>query len=524
MKKQVVFFILMLVATITNAQTSIPDFWFHYAYPNEWGFTGTSVLELVSTNGKENSAYLIAVCDIGRDWFTYESECTYPAKILKISSQGELMDELTLGEEGCRSVIYKLWLDPTNPNYCLAVGKVHDNDLHYDKPFLVKFDHGLNIQWQRTVELPEEYKLFFFNARVLMDNQGDIVFCTSPYEGVIPLPTFYVHRLFLRLSPEGELLAFGPWPEATDLTEGGQGALFEYLDENGNYGQFVQNFLVRMNRDFEPIGQQEIPSTVYIPNGYLSLFYMNNSYVLPKYDGSLIVGCTARGTILSPSHDADEGALLFIKLDANDNIVNMSYTGSYNDSVDMICVNQGIANHGEDEIYFCANQCDNYSYSQLMLGINSFVVTKTDGEANILWQRFIHDDIHYFQAVAIETTVDGDCLVTGNYGTYDDGRTQTEEVFLCRISADGSLDIPQWESLVKPFSFWPNPVQDAMHIVFSPDVQPLSINLYDLQGHLVRSQTAGLQSLDMEGLPHGTYTMSVTLDNGKTFTDKVVKK
>jgi hypothetical protein len=59
---------------------------------------------------------------------------------------------------------------------------------------------------------------------------------------------------------------------------------------------------------------------------------------------------------------------------------------------------------------------------------------------------------------------------------------------------------------------------------YSPDVTPARVELLDLQGRLVRSQTTRLESVSTEGLAAGTYTLRVTLEGGKAFTDKVVKQ
>jgi hypothetical protein len=59
---------------------------------------------------------------------------------------------------------------------------------------------------------------------------------------------------------------------------------------------------------------------------------------------------------------------------------------------------------------------------------------------------------------------------------------------------------------------------------YSPDVQPARVELYDLQGRLVRTQSKAFESIDMSQLPAGTYTMRVTLEDGKSYADKVVKK
>ena len=77
---------------------------------------------------------------------------------------------------------------------------------------------------------------------------------------------------------------------------------------------------------------------------------------------------------------------------------------------------------------------------------------------------------------------------------------------------------------VRPYDYYPNPTQSELHLRYSPDVTPKQIELYDLQGRLVRSQRNDLESFDMEGLASGTYTLRVTMVGGQTFSDKVVKE
>ena len=71
---------------------------------------------------------------------------------------------------------------------------------------------------------------------------------------------------------------------------------------------------------------------------------------------------------------------------------------------------------------------------------------------------------------------------------------------------------------------YPNPAQDQLHLQYSPDVTPAQIELDDLQGRLVLTQRKDLESMDLQGLTAGQYLMKVTLENGKVFTDKIVKE
>jgi hypothetical protein len=70
----------------------------------------------------------------------------------------------------------------------------------------------------------------------------------------------------------------------------------------------------------------------------------------------------------------------------------------------------------------------------------------------------------------------------------------------------------------------PNPVDDILTIEFPSEVAPAIVELYDLQGRRILTQTKALDRIPMEGLPSGTYLVRVTTDDGSTFSDKVVKK
>ena len=92
------------------------------------------------------------------------------------------------------------------------------------------------------------------------------------------------------------------------------------------------------------------------------------------------------------------------------------------------------------------------------------------------------------------------------------------------IIKDELWDVDENQDLIRPYTCFPNPVADELHLTFSPDVTPKIIELYDLQGRLVQTQSKNLESLNMAGLPAGTYTMRVMLEDGTVFSDKVVKE
>ena len=75
-----------------------------------------------------------------------------------------------------------------------------------------------------------------------------------------------------------------------------------------------------------------------------------------------------------------------------------------------------------------------------------------------------------------------------------------------------------------PYTYYPNPAHDQLRLQYSPDVQPAQVELYDLQGRLVRTQHGNFEHIDIHQLPAGTYTMRVIMEDGKSYSDKVVKE
>ena len=87
---------------------------------------------------------------------------------------------------------------------------------------------------------------------------------------------------------------------------------------------------------------------------------------------------------------------------------------------------------------------------------------------------------------------------------------------------NGIENIPEAETYVRPYDYWPNPAANQLHLRYSPDVQPALIEFYDLQGHCVYLVQSDFESVDLQNLTAGQYLMKVTMRNGKTYTNKVV--
>ena len=155
------------------------------------------------------------------------------------------------------------------------------------------------------------------------------------------------------------------------------------------------------------------------------------------------------------------------------------------------------------------------AYGDSFGGADKFSVALMDSDMNVLWQIYytlLYGDFAY----KMRLLSDGGIGIIGfNF--------HVPRVFAFLVSNDYDA-LEEQGIIVRPYAYYPNPAQDELHLQYSPDVKPTQIELYDLQGRMVRSQRNGLESINLEGLASGTYTMRVTLENGKVFSDKVVKE
>ena len=543
MKKLTFIFAILMTTMLAKAQ--LPDFLFEHLYPYQLNHTlfweeVPNVVHLeIAPNADSEGFYLVAASD-SKNFPYYESDSVaFPPIVYKVSLKGEILGELALGYEGRYSMVVRLFDDPHDALCCLAIGVTHDNDLHYDKPFMAKFDHDLNLLWQKEIELPETYHANMQLAAI-MDSRDDI-FCWLAINGL--------GAVFCRLTTEGEIAAVVQYTGQCNFFINTCGNMFEFKDGSGDYGMVMEYFLnghterylVRIDRDLQLVGDTPIPLTIHDNSSsayYEIILSIEMVYTgIPLSDGSVILGGDGLLSHIDYQYNwTDDDVIGFMRFDHDGNLVSYSSvgqgeTGAINDSIKS---NQGSTCAdivGEDAFYFyhTVGAPGGWGYDWM----NCFVVTKMDFDGNVIWQRYWDRyypeyDMKVYYPNFLSTTLDDGCLVSG-YCYYSDiyGSPRfgsDPEIFMLKFFPDGSLSIPEMEDFVRPYTYYPNPTQDELHLQYSPDVTPKQIELYNLQGRLVKTQRNGLESLNLEGLSAGTYTMRVYLEGGKVFSDKVMKE
>ena len=265
---------------------------------------------------------------------------------------------------------------------------------------------------------------------------------------------------------------------------------------------------------FDIVETYWIGNTIIIPgNQYIALHYDWREQILGLDGDDFLLAARYEDM---PQSQNDKGAIV-IKFDKDLNVkkvVKFLSEPLLEDTHGNMPI--GLEKSHDGNVYFAYITHPAFPYYDKYFGRVS--VVKMDQDLNILWQRYCLEPSGYGRERGVMTVLDDNSVaIVGN-------NIDCPEVFYVIVHDDGTIGIPEAEAFIRPYAFYPNPVQSELHLQYSPDVTPTQIELYDLQGRMVRTQSKDLENISMEGLPAGTYTMRVTLEGGKTYSDKVVKE
>lgn len=456
----------------------------------------------------------------------YDSKC----ELVKLSDEGIPLKRVVMdpfpSSSYNKSIILGIFHDPKNPELYLALGLNVDVPNLYTRPFIVRFDEEIDITFSKEVDLPEQYE-FYSLCHMTRDNKFILAFDSCIEQ----------RRIYVSISTEGDVEKL---KESTqDACRNGTplylGTLFEY-PEGDKYGHFGESFfqppspmlttrLFTLDENFDSISSKEftdifvdtIGSTIYS----FGLRPTQFSTVKPLDDTTLLFYDRIREMKTSPSGSTQhEHSTVLFKTNLEGNMLDYRIIGSWNDRYDLPAELQSFdfaKNHFTSEklFYTCHMELyDNYYF--YYTEPNSIVVTKMDENLEVVWQRHYSIPSYPLRAHYVLATHDGGCLVLGS-----GHKNAHYDVFALKIDSDGSVGME--DILICPFMFYPNPVQDQLHMHYSPDATPTKIKLYDLQGRLVRIQSKDLDKVNMHGLAAGQYLMKVTMADGKVYSDMVIK-
>jgi len=170
---------------------------------------------------------------------------------------------------------------------------------------------------------------------------------------------------------------------------------------------------------------------------------------------------------------------------------------------------------------------------------DKFYIARYDHDLNVVWQRAYKFSGRSIFPYCICGTTDGGSLIVGqtisgkcssetsddvaNLRT-DNNRSDWHDLYILKVNSNGEITAASEIIEAIPFLVYPNPAGNSLHLDISPDTKVGSISLYDLSGRIIKTQTISFETIDISGFAPGIYIMKVTLENGKVFEEKIVKK
>ncbi len=504
MKKALLTQIIIVITLLARAQTcdSIP----HHGI-NAYSGQPQNIMELRDGNILGG----IALAD-------FDGNTVIPTGFLlhKVSREGmEITDSIMLDDYE-----YLPWhLFARNPhgegNICAKMGN-HDTK-GYGSLKICHFDDSLNFDFPNeiTVPLSDDY-LTGFVPGLLVNPDGDLVisyydrldntsFMTVGIDGTVKQQKSFDSQL---MPMDIGRMYYGPkvFRESP----------LQYCCWSKHYENpsLVGLNCFVLDSVFNIVETYWIDNTIIIP-GYqhITLHFAWKEQILGLDEDDFLL---AAGYEAMPQNQNDKGAVV-IKFDKDSNVKKVVkflseplLEGTHGN------MPIGLEKSHDGNVYFAYITNSPFLYDNKYFGRVS--VVKMDQDLNIIWQRYCLEPTGYGRERGIMTILDDNSVViVGN-------NIDCPEVFYVIVRDDGTIGTPEAEAFIRPYMFYPNPTQNELHLQYSPDVQPKQIELYDLQGRLAQTQSKNLESLNMAGLPAGTYTMRVMLEDGKVFSDKVVKE
>ncbi len=219
----------------------------------------------------------------------------------------------------------------------------------------------------------------------------------------------------------------------------------------------------------------------------------------------------------------EDRSVILLKADPDFNLLQDSIIIEYkNDSIEIPAVFRSVDYNNDGYLYQCSNGNVVYPNMSYRPGLH-LIVTKTDIDLNIVWQkRYLKGGTAFLGYTSLATS-DGGYIVTGTH--YDMTGNYCYDVFVLKINPDGSVGTDEISvEDVRPYTFIPNPAHDHVSFQYSNDVNPAQIEVYDLQGRLLHKQCNDLEQLQLQSLTVGQYLINITMKDGRLYTDKVVKE
>lgn len=224
----------------------------------------------------------------------------------------------------------------------------------------------------------------------------------------------------------------------------------------------------------------------------------NNEHIIPLEDDSYLIAVQIKR--LSPT----QGGVGVAKLDMNHNLIKASPLFGTN-----YCFPRQTLITDDGVIYQLYDRQNQYKAS----------LARLDNDLNLNWDINMpgNQNIVYFGSSLIS-------LQNGDLAVGYIGRKSMRYCATIAIVRDEYDGVTETAKPTLPFTLYPNPVIDALRLSFTEDNEAESLTLLDLTGRVVATQHNNLEHLDMSALPSGVYMLRVTMKDGTSYHERIIKE
>ena len=235
----------------------------------------------------------------------------------------------------------------------------------------------------------------------------------------------------------------------------------------------------------------------------------------PSPDGGYYISSRLNETSLAGTTIVDDQSSVLAKTDSAFQICpQYCIIGHLNDTVEAPSFYRSVDINENGMVFQCSMQ--NIIFSSWPYGSNGthLVVTKTDPDLNVLWQKRFMKDGNIYSAFQTMATSDGGCLIVGN--VYDHNPELCQDVFALKIDADGTVGLDEIQEENMAFVY-PNPAKGTLKI---GGVEAKESHIYNALGQCVMSFQGN--EANVQKLAIGTYLLKIADHEGKTQTLRLI--
>ena len=424
--------------------------------------------------------------------------------VYKTTPEGLFMDSAVFYNE------YQLLEIPSVADTFLLVGFSIDNPGNIYSLKLTSIDAALNTINEALIPIGEHlYR--FWDYIVFINPNKEIIFPYSTGNG----DKFH----FLRLDPDFEVIEDKIVPEMARGTWDSN-----YTSDSVMYYTHI-GISNETPLEYHCLGfYKDVTDNVIFVNHVLdSDFNWTESTVLSPYDenSTFTEDVLTAYTPIKSTQDGERSNLMTTYLNSPN--YNSSAIIKYNDKNNPVAMHTFTGEHlslglGQivakdyNTIYFTHKCFGSHTASHLV---------RLNGDLDIAWELPLPCQTETTAVLNCLKVLENNDILVGAILYY---QNLAPKLKIYIIRDDDPTTIPETATFEKPFTLYPNPVKDQLTLRFDDGAEPESIEIFDLQGRLVGSKANDLESIDISKMPTGIYTLRITMKDGTTYHEKILKE